>query len=73
MYICEACARQIGPQVKAVALVVRKEPCVYPQRSYQRRGDKRPSVDRGGCGTRIVRQLKVCPDCADVARAGVGV
>jgi hypothetical protein len=72
MYRCEHCNEVVPPGVSAVKRVVEFRERSYPVRqltssrpgkSKGRRG-RRPD-DPGGDGREIVRELLVCPSCAE--------
>lgn len=65
MFRCTSCARSIGPSIPRVTRVVEVRERAYPERRYRRRGDRKDRVDPGGVGTEIVREVPVCPRCAE--------
>ena len=70
MFRCQNCNTVVPPNTKATPVVVQRRPQSYEERSAEvqgRRGRARTRIiDRGGDGHEIVRELKVCPTCADV-------
>jgi hypothetical protein len=82
MFRCEQCGEVVSPGIAAVKCVVETRNREYPLRqntsarpgkSKGRRG-RRPD-DPGGSGCEIVRELELCPSCAesigDAADAGI--
>ena len=69
MFRCQNCNTVVPPRQKSAAVTVQRRPKSYEERSVEvagRRGRSRTRVvDRGGYGHEIVRELKVCPTCAD--------
>lgn len=67
MYRCESCRQAVAPGVKQHRRVVATAPIRYPKRedAHRRKVKKKQKWfdDPGGRGTRIVRELKVCPHC----------
>jgi hypothetical protein len=64
MFTCQHCQRQTEPGEKARTIVVETRPHHHPSRSYFMRGETKPRIDRGGTGTQIVREVRVCGACA---------
>jgi hypothetical protein len=73
MFKCESCQRVIGPQVSATRVVIETRPVTYPFREKAHRikieGKPKMIDDPGGVGQEIVREILVCPDCAEKLRA----
>jgi hypothetical protein len=64
MFICQQCERRTEPGEKAHMRVVETHPYIHPPRSYFLRGEREPRKDRGGAGTQIVCEIRVCAVCA---------
>jgi hypothetical protein len=64
MFICQQCYRQTQPGEKAYSLVLETRVHVHPERTYRVRRESQQRTDCGGTGTQIVRELRVCIDCA---------
>jgi hypothetical protein len=71
MYVCEVCGSVIVPGTPQTKIVVETRPVEYPVRE---KVHFRPGADGGkgkwiddpgGSGIEIVRELRVCPSCAD--------
>lgn len=71
MYRCENCGTTVAPRTPTHQVVVRRRPKEYPTRSREVRGAGRgrrvfhQTIDKGGEGHEIVREMTVCPDCAE--------
>ncbi len=69
MFRCEKCNSVVPPGTAAHNLVVQQRRKEYPTRTRDvsgARGNFRTrTIDRGGSGAEIVRELKVCPECAE--------
>lgn len=70
MYRCEKCDTVPSPGTPSRQVAVQWRPRDYPQRTREvpigRRGRSRQvTIDSGGSGREIVRELTLCPDCAD--------
>ncbi len=78
MFRCEKCDHVVEPGTPAQHVVVQRRPVEYPERRepLSRRPGRQfrdKTVDKGGEGSEIVREMKVCPDCAkssETAMAG---
>ena len=70
MYRCDVCDRVTEPSVPCHQIAVETEPIAHPRRPeiYWRppRGNEKGKWidDPGGAGTRIVREVKACAECA---------
>jgi hypothetical protein len=58
MFKCDVCKKS-SRHGETMTLVPESEPCTHPERR-----DGATLLDRGGNGTRIVREAKRCPRCA---------
>lgn len=69
MFRCEKCNSVVPPGTAAHSLIVQQRRKEYPTRTRDisgARGNFRTrTIDRGGSGAEIVRELKVCPECAE--------
>jgi len=70
MYICQACNKQVESGVSPLTRVTEKRRKTYPERyriaapkGHEQR-QKRIKIDNGGEGWEIVREIRVCADCA---------
>ena len=73
MFQCESCHKQVGPGIPC-NLIVRQAPCMHPHRTevawrwewdyFKGRWKRAWYDDVGGPGTKIIREFKVCPECA---------
>jgi hypothetical protein len=81
MFRCEKCGVVVPSGTSAHQLVVQQRAKEYPSRSQPSAGgrsrfagrfERERTVDRGGEGQEIVRELKVCPACAEQYGAGAG-
>jgi hypothetical protein len=63
MFICQSCSHQSGPGETSQNVVVATRAHVHPPRWIERSG-KTELVDKGGVGTQIVREIRVCRACA---------
>jgi len=74
MYRCDVCDRVVPANTPCTRIVVETRAVEYPEREDAHwtppsAGGKGKWIDDpGGSGTEIVRELRVCPDCA-AARA----
>lgn len=57
---CNKCRRQTQPGEKAAIVPVQTRACQHPER----RDENDVVIDRGGCGTQIVREIQVCAGCS---------
>ena len=64
MFICQHCQRQTDHGEKAHMRVLETRIHQHPRREYWLRGESKPRADRGGTGTQIVREIRVCLACA---------
>ena len=69
MFRCEKCGDIVPAGVSAQSVVVQSRAKDYPSRSEslatgRSRYLRERTVDKGGEGREIVRELKVCPKCA---------
>ncbi len=69
MFRCEKCDHVVEPGTPAQHLVVQRRTVEYPERKEPiskrpGRAFREKTVDKGGEGREIVRELKVCPECA---------
>ncbi len=69
MFRCEICGDIVPAGVSAQSVVVQSRSKDYPSRSEKLTGGRsrfvrERTVDKGGEGREIVRELKVCPKCA---------
>ncbi|MEL6149466.1 MAG: hypothetical protein AAFR56_07560, partial [Chloroflexota bacterium] len=68
MYQCEKCNRTVPPRTKANRLVAKTRLKHYPGRlteKYRKRGNVIKIEHNPGTGREIVREVTVCPMCAD--------
>ena len=70
MYRCENCDTVPAPGTPSRQVAVKWRTREYPERTRDvpigRRGrSRRVTIDPGGTGREIVRELTLCPDCAD--------
>ena len=70
MFRCEKCGTAVKAGVPTTQLVVAQRPKEYPTRTREvivGRGRRpwRQTIDKGGEGREIVRELSVCPSCAE--------
>jgi len=69
MYKCENCQTLVPHGIKAHRVVVETRTKHYPFRkdanTYKDDGKVKHEHDYGGIGQEIVREMTVCPDCAD--------
>lgn len=69
MFRCEKCNTVVPAGTPAHQLVVQQRSKQYPSRSRELirgRGYRRQeTIDKGGEGREIVRELSVCPECAE--------
>lgn len=66
MYVCEKCGRVSEPRVGMNKIVVETRPKTYPFRKEANRKIKELDIkphDRGGSGSEIVKEIKVCRTC----------
>lgn len=72
MYRCSECRRLQRPGVRSILRTVETRPKTYPRRSGANRFQKERKTiitdDKGGQGTEIVREVRVCPRCEAGAR-----
>ena len=70
MFRCQNCNTVVPPNTKTTPVIVQRRSVSYEERTAEvqgRRGRARTrTIDRGGDGHEIIRELKVCPACADV-------
>ena len=68
MYICTNCRKITQPRVKQHKVTFYEE-TVHPARYKPvfKRGvfDHMECIDRGGVGKKIVKELAICPECAN--------
>jgi hypothetical protein len=69
MFRCERCGDIVPAGVSAQSVIVQSRPKDYPSRSEslatgRSRYPRERTVDKGGEGREIVRELRVCPKCA---------
>lgn len=69
MFRCERCGEVVPPGTSAQNVVVQSRSKEYPERTQKQavgrsRIPRERTVDKGGEGEEIVRELKVCPKCA---------
>ena len=69
MFRCEKCGDVVPAGVSAQSVVVQSRSKDYPTRTEslalgRSRYQRERTVDKGGEGREIVRELKVCPKCA---------
>jgi hypothetical protein len=70
MFRCEKCGETVPAGVSAQSVVIQSRSKDYPSRSEKMAAGGRSrfmrekTVDKGGEGKEIVRELKVCPKCA---------
>lgn len=67
MFRCERCQSLVPPDVPVTRLIAETRPVIYPRRPGANRKSKKgiKPDDAGGRGFEIVRELNVCPDCAN--------
>ena len=69
MFKCQLCGRLSGPRVPESRVVIETRHKVYPYRKqanvYWFDGDKIKRDDPGGEGQEIVKEISVCPGCAE--------
>ncbi len=70
MFRCEKCGDVVPAGVSAQNVVVQSRSKDYPTRTEtttagRSRYPRERTVDKGGEGHEIVRELKVCPKCAE--------
>ena len=70
MFRCQNCGTVVPPRTKTRSAIVQRRPMEYEERSAEvqgRRGRARTRIiDRGGFGHEIIRELKICPACAEI-------
>ena len=70
MFRCQNCNTVVPPNTKTHPVIVQRRSVSYEERTAEvqgRRGRARTrTIDRGGDGHEIIRELKVCPACAQV-------
>ena len=69
MFRCERCGQVVPAGTSAQSVVVQSRSKEYPERTQKQavgrsRYPRERTVDKGGEGQEIVRELKVCPKCA---------
>jgi hypothetical protein len=69
MFRCERCGDIVPAGISAQSVVIQSRTKDYPSRSEKlaagrSRYLRERTVDKGGEGREIVRELKVCPKCA---------
>ena len=69
MFRCEKCGEVVPAGTSAQQVVVQSRDKEYPERTEKQatgrsRYPRERTVDKGGEGQEIVRELKVCPKCA---------
>ena len=71
MFRCQQCHAVVGPAVQEVRLVIESRCVTYPARRHVNRvvvnRRERWVDDPGGVGIEIVRELRVCRACAELA------
>ncbi|GAB4160405.1 MAG: hypothetical protein Tsb009_37710 [Planctomycetaceae bacterium] len=76
MFRCQSCNTVVPPRTRSQKIVVQTRQRIYEPRGVdpsERRGGrgrgrstrKKQAYDKGGQGTEIVRELMVCPNCAE--------
>ena len=70
MYKCQICQQIVPAKTKAQRVVMETHPRRYPSRLWANRGVKekvgiRYPHDMGGLGYETVREVIVCPACAE--------
>ena len=69
MFRCEKCGAVVPAGTSAQSVIVQSRSKEYPERTQKQavgrsRYPRERTVDKGGEGEEIVRELKVCPKCA---------
>ncbi len=69
MYKCENCQTIVPHGIKSHRVTIETRTKHYPFRHYanefKREGKTKQSHDNGGVGQEIVREITVCPICAE--------
>lgn len=70
MFRCEKCGEIVPAGTSAQSVIVQSRSKEYPERTESQptgrsRYPRERTVDKGGEGREIVRELKVCPRCAN--------
>jgi hypothetical protein len=60
MYICSECKQSIGPGIPCHLQTVKTRPKKYPKRRKKDKEDRWITIDQGGTGHEIVKQVKLC-------------
>jgi len=74
MYRCEVCDRVTESGTPSNRIVIETRPTEYPHREKVHwhpptdRGQGKWVDDPGGVGTEVVREIRMCPECAAKAR-----
>ena len=83
MFRCDRCNSVVPAGVRETKIVVETREKVYESRGGSsrefprsrrpmgRRARRQQSFDKGGVGSEIVREIAVCPKCAEAHRAEV--
>jgi len=72
MFICQQCRRPSAASEPSHVVVVETRVHVHPERRYPARRSKQEIFDRGGRGTQIVREMRVCGRCVASNTPSVG-
>jgi hypothetical protein len=71
MFRCDKCNAVVKPGTPTRNIIVQERTREYPERSEPistraaGRWQRHRTIDKGGAGHEIVRELKVCPACAE--------